>query len=102
MGPSLCEKFFMVRRSRVHFPGAFYPMIAMGNQRQDIFLDRADLPIHLANLSEHQSKVSFHLYACALLKTPFIFLWEWKKFYSFCRTEIPLFERQADPNRICK
>ncbi len=32
----------MARRQRIHFPGAYYHVILRGNDRQDIFYDKAD------------------------------------------------------------
>jgi putative transposase len=58
----------MARKPRVHFPGALYHVIARGNQRQSVFLDRADFQTYLAYLSEYQGKFSFHLYAYALME----------------------------------
>ena len=58
----------MARKPRIHFPGAFYHVIARGNQKQTIFLDKGDFRTYIAYLSEYKSKYSFHLYAYALMK----------------------------------
>lgn len=60
----------MARKPRIHYPGALYHVIARGNQRQDIFVSKADFRTYLAYLSEYKEKYHFHLYAYALMKTP--------------------------------
>ena len=57
----------MARKPRIHFPGAFYHVIARGNQKQTIFLDEGDFSTYIAYLSEYKSKYNFHLYAYALM-----------------------------------
>ncbi|MBM4322828.1 MAG: transposase, partial [Deltaproteobacteria bacterium] len=59
----------MARRPRIYYPGAFYHVIARGNQRQKIFREEVDFKTYLAYLSEYKSKYSFFLYAYALMKT---------------------------------
>ena len=66
----------MARKPRIHFPGAFYHVIARGNQRQDIFLDEGDFKTYLSYLSEYKSKYNFHLYAYALMKNHLHLLFE--------------------------
>jgi putative transposase len=58
----------MARKPRIHFPGAFYHVIARGNQRQNIFLHAEDYKTYLAYLSEYKAKYNFRLYAYALMK----------------------------------
>jgi REP element-mobilizing transposase RayT len=58
----------MARKPRIHFPGAFYHVIARGNQKQDIFLDEKDFKTYLAYLSEYKARFNFHLYAYVLMK----------------------------------
>ena len=58
----------MARKSRIHFPGALYHVIARGNQKQDIFLGEDDYKIYLSYLSEYKTKYQFYLYAYALMK----------------------------------
>jgi REP element-mobilizing transposase RayT len=58
----------MARRPRVHFPNAFYHVIARGNRRQDIFLDEKDYQRYLSYLSEYKTRYQFHLYAYALMR----------------------------------
>ncbi len=58
----------MTRKPRIHFPGAFYHVIARGNRKQGIFLDDKDLERFLAYLSEVKGRFSLRLYAYALMK----------------------------------
>lgn len=58
----------MARKPRIHFTGAFYHVIARGNQKQDIFLNEVDFKTYLSYLSEYKTKYHFHLYAYALMK----------------------------------
>jgi REP element-mobilizing transposase RayT len=58
----------MARRPRIHFPNAFYHVIARGNQRQDLFLDEKDYLRYLSYLSEYKTRYQFHLYAYALMR----------------------------------
>jgi REP element-mobilizing transposase RayT len=58
----------MVRKPRIHFPGALYHVITRGNRRQGIFLDEKDLQRFLAYLSDCKKRFTFRLYAYALLK----------------------------------
>lgn len=58
----------MARRPRIHFPNAFYHVIARGNQRQDIFLDEKDYQRYLSSLSEYKIRYPFYLYAYALMR----------------------------------
>ena len=58
----------MARKPRIHFPTALYHVIARGNRRQAIFLDKKDFKTYLSFLAEYKRKFSFHLYAYALMK----------------------------------
>jgi REP element-mobilizing transposase RayT len=58
----------MARKPRVHFPNAFYHVIARGNQRQDLFLDGEDYQVYLSYLSQYKVQYQFHVYAYALMK----------------------------------
>jgi REP element-mobilizing transposase RayT len=58
----------MARRPRVHFPNAFYHVIARGNQRQNIFLDEKDYQRYLSYLSDYKTRYEFHVYAYALMR----------------------------------
>ncbi len=66
----------MARKPRIHFAGAFYHVIARGNQKQSIFLDSVDFQTYLSYLAEYKSRFSFHLYAYALMKNHVHLLWE--------------------------
>jgi putative transposase len=66
----------MVRKPRIHFPGALYHVISRGNQRQDIFLDDKDLTAYLSYLSEYKTRYGFQLYAYALMRNHFHLLLE--------------------------
>jgi putative transposase len=58
----------MARRPRIHFPGGLYHVIARGNQKQAIFLDKADFRTYLSYLADYKSRYPFNLYAYALMK----------------------------------
>ena len=57
----------MARKPRIHYPGAFYHVIARGNDRQKIFRDEEDYQIYLAFLKEYKERYHFILYAYALI-----------------------------------
>ena len=57
----------MPRKARVEFPGAFYHVIARGNQRQDVFRDDADRLFYLARLEFYRKRYGFRLYAFVLM-----------------------------------
>jgi putative transposase len=57
----------MARKPRIHFPGAFYHVIARGNRRQKIFLEDEDYTLYLAFLREYKQRDRFFLYAYALM-----------------------------------
>ncbi len=69
----------MARKPRIHFSGAFYHVIARGNQKQAIFLDSGDFQTYLSYLAEYKSRFPFHLYAYALMKNHLHLLWETKE-----------------------
>jgi REP element-mobilizing transposase RayT len=58
----------MARRPRIHFPNAFYHVIARGNQKQAIFLEKRDYEKYLSYLSEYKARYQFHLYAYVLMR----------------------------------
>ena len=58
----------MARKPRIHFPGALYHIIARGNRRQGIFLNKKDLQRFLTYLSACKNRFPFRLYAYALLR----------------------------------
>ena len=57
----------MPRRPRVHFPGAFYHVIARGNGGQRVFLDSQDYQRYSSFLREYKEKYEFSLYTYALM-----------------------------------
>lgn len=57
----------MARRPRVEFPGAFYHVIARGNNRQAVFADDADRARYLRYLGEDAVRAKVRLYAYALM-----------------------------------
>ena len=57
----------MARRPRVEFPGAFYHVIARGNNRQAVFADEADRARYLRYLGEDVVRAKAALYAYALM-----------------------------------
>jgi REP element-mobilizing transposase RayT len=57
----------MARKPRVHFPGAFYHVIARGNGQQDIFYDDKDYQLYLRFLKGYKGRLHFLLYAYVLM-----------------------------------
>jgi len=57
----------MVRKPRIHFPGAFYHVIARGNRREKIFRNEKDYQLYLNFLSEYKERYGFSLYAYTLM-----------------------------------
>jgi len=57
----------MARKPRVHFPGAFYHVIARGNRLQKIFLDDRDYELYLNFLREYKARYQLFLYAYILM-----------------------------------
>jgi len=57
----------IVRKPRIHFPGAFYHVIARGNRREKIFRDEKDYQLYLNFLSEYEDRYDFSLYAYTLM-----------------------------------
>jgi len=57
----------MARKPRIHFPGAFYHVIARGNRRERIFRDEKDYQLYLNFLREYKDHYGFYLYAYTLL-----------------------------------
>ena len=53
----------MARKPRVHFPCAFYHVIARGNRGQKIFRDAQDYERYLDFLREYKNRFHFLLYA---------------------------------------
>jgi REP element-mobilizing transposase RayT len=59
----------MARKPRIHFPGAFYHVIARGNRGQKIFRDDQDYERYLSFLKEYKTRFRFLLYAYTLMPT---------------------------------
>ena len=59
----------MARKPRIHFPGAFYHVIARGNRGQKIFRDDQDYQRYLSFLREYKARFRFLLYAYTLMPT---------------------------------
>ena len=57
----------MVRKPHIHFPGAFYHVIACGNRREKIFRNEKDYKLYLNLLSEYKDRYVFSLYAYTLM-----------------------------------
>ena len=57
----------MARTPRIQFPGAFYHIIVLGNQRQDIFIDDHDRTEYLERLKHYKNEHGFILYAYVLM-----------------------------------
>lgn len=66
----------MARRPRIHFPGAFYHVIARGNRKQGIFRDEKDIKQFLTYLSRCKHRFAFRLYAYVLMHNHLHFLIE--------------------------
>ncbi|MBI5167066.1 MAG: transposase [candidate division NC10 bacterium] len=58
----------MARKPRLEYPGAFYHVIARGNQKQKIFHREADFRKYLTLLSLYRNRYSFTLYAYTLME----------------------------------
>jgi REP element-mobilizing transposase RayT len=56
-----------MRKPRIEFSGAFFHVIARGNQRQKVFLDGGDHVRYLKLLGEHLEGRGFNLYAYCLM-----------------------------------
>jgi len=57
----------MARKQRIHYPGAFYHVIARGNAGQKIFRKAADYHAYLDLLRHYKQRYCFHLYAYVLM-----------------------------------
>ncbi|MBM4332916.1 MAG: hypothetical protein FJ117_17170 [Deltaproteobacteria bacterium] len=57
------------RRPRIHFAGAFYHVIARGNQGQKVFREDGDYQLYLKFLKEYKERFRFYLYGYALMPT---------------------------------
>ena len=57
----------MARKTRIEFPGAFYHVLARGNNKQKIFKDEQDYKIYILDLKRYHERYKFILYAYALM-----------------------------------
>lgn len=57
----------MPRKPRIEFEGAFYHVIARGNQRQNIFNDESDCQKYLQLLNIYKKRYNYSLYAYVLM-----------------------------------
>jgi len=57
----------MARKPRIEFEGAFYHVIARGNQRQKIFKKHEDHPAYLEILTNYKQRYKFFLYSYVLM-----------------------------------
>ena len=53
----------MPRKPRIHFPSAFYHVIAHGNRREKIFRNEKDYQLYLNFLIEYKDRYGFSFYA---------------------------------------
>ena len=57
----------MARKPRVEFEGAFYHVIARGNQRRKIFRDDGDRAYYLERVEHYRQRYRFKIYAYVLM-----------------------------------
>jgi REP element-mobilizing transposase RayT len=57
----------MARKTRIEFPGAFYHVLARGNNKQKIFKDNQDYKVYITRLSRYHERYKCILYAYALM-----------------------------------
>lgn len=57
----------MPRKPRIEFEGAFYHVLARGNQRQTIFNDESDCRKYLQLLAIYKNRFNYRLYAYVLM-----------------------------------
>ena len=57
----------MPRKPRIEFSGAFYHVIARGNQKQRIFKDQADFRKYLLTLTVYKNRMGCRIYAYVLM-----------------------------------
>ncbi|NOY53815.1 MAG: transposase [Deltaproteobacteria bacterium] len=66
-GIRICYRFTMARKPRVQYQGAFYHVIARGNQRQKVFLDDEDYQQYRNRLITYQKRYCCTFYAYVLM-----------------------------------
>jgi REP element-mobilizing transposase RayT len=57
----------MARTKRTEFPGAFYHVLARGNNKQMIFRDEQDYKVYMLLLKKYHKRYKFMLYAYTLM-----------------------------------
>lgn len=57
----------MARKPRVEFEGAFYHVLARGNQRQNVFRDDQDRRFYIERVEHYRKRYGFTLYAFVLM-----------------------------------
>ncbi len=57
----------MSRKPRIEFPGAFYHVLARGNNKQDIFRNKQDYIVYIDRLNKYHKRYKFILYAYVLM-----------------------------------
>lgn len=70
----------MPRKPRIEFPGAFYHVIARGNNRQTVFEDKKDFEEFLQSLAGARERFPYTLYAYVLMTNHFHLLIETQQF----------------------
>lgn len=57
----------MSRKPRIEFTGAFYHVLARGNNKQDIFRNKQDYRVYIDRLNKYHKRYKFILYAYVLM-----------------------------------
>jgi len=57
----------MSREPRIEYPGAFYHVLARGNNKEDIFKDEQDYNVYLDRVKKYQERYKFTLYSFVLM-----------------------------------
>lgn len=69
----------MSRKPRIEYEGAFYHVIARGNQQQKVFLEDEDFRQYIYRLKSYQKRYDFTLYAYVLMSNHVHLLIEQKR-----------------------
>jgi len=57
----------MARKNRIEFPGAFYHVLARGNNKQKIFKDEEDYKVYILRIKRYHERYKFILFAYVLM-----------------------------------
>lgn len=57
----------MARKNRIEYPGAFFHVLARGNNKQKIFKDEEDYKVYILRLKKYYERHKFILYAYVLM-----------------------------------